>query len=408
MSDVLGELLRLSRCPDQVPSPRVQLLMVAAKDRLTSMDTLLMLLPLTAVPSYMWWLRRASSSVAMRSMKAQRRRGCAAVDASGEPLNHSLVSAFKAYLVANPGQLGPYVLLGNSLCLEAEVYSDISCLPALAALPKALLTEVCTRHGGVLSLNLYSVACVACRTARMLPTDCNSGQALASFMFAIDWLGILRVCCLTMDPACGGSEALFLEALCSMSLCSSPPCCTMTPGLLQQMTGPCKAVLPLLRRLFKRFLKGVAARTATYVPTDFQAGRSFVAMLSTCKNFEVMPAAWRRGLSEDYSFSDEAIRGFQSDAHEGMEALRSSNVWGVLEKLQEELTHASADLTLAFGLVGLGSALGVEPPLDSDDFIAKVTASMQADSSVDNRVANDEKRQLAYTKGRDRLFLQVR
>ena len=408
MSDVLVELLRLSRCPDQVPSPRVQLLMVAAKDRLTSMDTLLMLLPLTAVSSYVWWFRRAAIRVAFESKEARSQiaRGVRPVNASGDPLSPSLVSGFKAYLAAHPDQLGPYALLANSDRLQDAVCSDAGCSAPLAALPTVLLTEVCSRHSGVLPHSLYDVACMACGAASMMPASIKSVKQLTALMLAIGWSDILRICCLPMEPTCGGSEKLFHQALASMSLCCNPACCTLIPGLLLDLTGPYKTLLPLLRSLFSRLWKGAKAGSAIFDPAVTIASRSFVFLLSSCNNLEVMPTAVRRNLAEDYGFSDEAIRGFQSTAHEGLEALRRSCVWGVLEKLHEELSHAAASLTLAFGLIGLGSVLGVEPPVVGNAFTTKAEEVVQAvTDDTDEETAREQR--LAWDRSKERMFLQV-
>ncbi len=67
---------------------------------------------------------------------------------------------------ANPGHLGLYALLFSSEGLAHDISGDASCVPALAAFPKALLVSVHAEYSGVLPLHLSDVARLACRTAK--------------------------------------------------------------------------------------------------------------------------------------------------------------------------------------------------------------------------------------------------
>ena len=160
-----GELLRLSRRPDQVPSARAQVLMAACGLRLRTADTLLMLLPLTRVPSYGGWFRR---SVYMLNMKPVPRMN---VPAASPP--RLSPASRPAYLKANPSHLGLHNIMDDLDALKDSVFDDLSCAAVLAALPKTLLAAVREQHGGVLTSSLWDVARMACLAASGTPEDAS-------------------------------------------------------------------------------------------------------------------------------------------------------------------------------------------------------------------------------------------
>ena len=307
LSDVTNELLRLSQRPDQVPSARVQLLMAACGLRLLTANMLLKLLPLTGVPSYVAWFRRAAHMligvIIPRSSTAQEVARLHRVKEERLRLTPSLVAGFKIYLRAHPDHLGLYAIMDCIAALRDAVFADVGCAVALAALPETLFATVRDQHGGVLTPSLWDVAMVACITAAGTP------QAVAH-LFTNDraWRPLLRICLLQVGLPSLRPELLFLHALPGIAVsCHSRQ--AITPYLLHDLiAGPYKDLVPHLEMCFKRLLKGARAERRVE-PVHINACISFCNVLNVCENLEGVNGAVDPWLQCLATGSMEEVRG---------------------------------------------------------------------------------------------------
>ena len=407
VTDVVGELLRLSRRPDSVPSPRAQLLMAACGLRLDGLDTLLMLLPLTAVVRYIEWFDTSARIIHMRRTQKE---GMDPAAMCGGPVNASMAARFKDHLKAHPRHLGMYAIMAHSGALQVAVFGDDGCAPAYAGLPGLLLATVQTEYGGVLPHSLWLTARMACGAASRM-------DSFAAFVEAQSYRAVMRLCLLPMALASDSPELLLLEALRSVaSCCSSTP--EIAPLVLEDLAGPCRELLPHLSSIFRQLIKG--ARTGRPVePAVVRAGSSFCTLLHINRTHEEMPTEWRRALGKIAGLNEDAVCALKAQAHHTMEALRGSlGLWGLLRDLHEAMAEAAAaghtgcvtgKTAFSTGLLGLGTILGAVP-MQEDGGLMELFVKERV--LMENRTEADAEAQFqqqleANSKRLERMFCQV-